>query len=98
MTKRKKKNSLWILPSFLILGSLCFFLFQWNAVVSENYRIKECKERVEDLSKVNQALRVNLGDKNNLENIDSIALSLNFEKTGNVRYLKILEGSVVVTR
>ena len=85
----------WVLSFCLILSFSIFYVFQVNEMVKTNYLIKIYKEKIENLSQTNKTLEINFAHITSLENIGKQAGELNFEKIRKVKYIQILESSLV---
>lgn len=80
---------------FLVLS--IFYIFQVGTLTQKIYLIKDYEKRLEKLSKENEVLEINLSKSNSLSNIENYLIGENFVKTkaGQVKYIQILEGTVV---
>ena len=78
-----------------ILALLVFYIFQVNALTKETYLIQSCEKKLSQLSGENETLEVNFSKASSLSNIESYLQSQNFEKVSQVKYIYILESSVV---
>lgn len=70
------------------------FIFQFNAFISENFKMRECEQKSKDLSSNNEKISFGLIEKNNSQNLNEIAEQLNFVKTEKIHYIKVLSGSM----
>ena len=64
------------------------------------YLIKDYEKRLEKLSKENEVLEINLSKSDSLNNVENYLLSENFVRAnpGQVKYIRILEGTVVTNK
>ena len=84
-----------IIPVFiLILFLLVFYIFQVNKLTSDRYLIRDQEKTMSSLSQENKILEINSNQANSLGNIDGFIKELGFEKVNNMRYIKVLEGSM----
>jgi len=95
-SKRKFSfKTFWILSSILILALSLFCIFQANSLAREVFLIKSYEEKLNQLSENNEILEINFAQSNSLENIGNYLQNKNFEKVSQVKYIRILESSVV---
>ncbi len=80
-----------ILGFFLVL----FFIIQIGSFYREQYLIKEYENNLNLLSKRIKELEINLSKIDSLANIENHLLSRNFVKPEQIKYIRILESSVV---
>jgi len=88
----------WILSLISILALLVLYIFQVNSLTREVYFIKSQEERLKTLTQENEALEVDFSKAGSLANLESYLQGKNFEKANQVRYIQILESSVVKSR
>ncbi len=95
MTKIFNLKFVWLI--FFILGAFLvgFYIFQVGALSQEKYLIKDYEEKMNFLSKNNRFLDISFSKMNSLSNIENYLKDKNFVKTNGVKYIRILEGSVV---
>lgn len=89
----------WALGFIFILFLLVFYVFQINALTSEDYQLQSFQKKVNQFSESNKALKVDLAYMNSLENVESKFdkfQELGFEEIRKIHYIQILDGSVVV--
>jgi len=85
----------WILSFILITALLIFYIFQVNAMISENYLSKSYERKLNEIVKDSKNLEINFSQVNSLKNIETLAKDLNFEKVDKIHYIQVLEGQVV---
>lgn len=95
MTKIFTLKFVWL--TFFILSAFLvgFYIFQVGALSQEKYLIKDYEEKMNLLSKNNIFLDISFSKMNSLSNIENYLKDKNFVKTNGVKYIRILEGSVV---
>lgn len=74
---------------------LVFYIFQVNTLANETYLIQSCEKKLSQLSGENETLEVNFSKASSLSNIENYLQNQNFEKVSQVKYIYILESSVV---
>lgn len=79
---------------FSVIFLCIFFVFQINQVTQASYLVLEHQKQIQGLSQAKENLETNFVQNNSLEDIDSLAQELNFEKQGKIHYIKVLEGAV----
>ncbi len=91
----KFSRAFWLLGILLIITFLVFYVFQVNAEVSERYLIQEYQKRINEISKENQNLEISSAQISSLDNITLLLQEFNFEKTGKIHYIRVLDTQVV---
>jgi len=99
--KTKKKSSLKIiriLNLFLIsaiLVFLIFSIFQIGYLTQEIYLNQDYENKSEKLVNQNEILEIDFSKLNSLSNIEKYLAINNFVKANQIKYIQILESSVV---
>lgn len=92
-------NFLWIIIFISIISLLVIYVFQVNALTYENYLLKNQEKKLTEIKKEKETLEINFSRANSLANIENYFQNhQNFEKTNQLKYIKILESQVVVGR
>lgn len=71
------------------------YVFQMNAILKGTYLINSYDKKINSLSLENEKLEIKSLNGNSLAEIEALANSYNFEKTGEVEYIKLLDSQVV---
>ena len=71
-----------------------FYVFQINALTGENYLLTSQEERLTELKKEAEILKIDFAKANSLTNIENYFQNRGFKKTNEVKYIRILGGSV----
>jgi len=87
-----------IIISILIFTPLVFHILQVNALTRETYLVKNYEKKLEQLYSESETLKVDFSKVNSLSNVDNYLQDGNFEKVTQVKYIRILEGSVAASR
>ena len=95
MTKRLNIKIFWISTLTLSLLLFVFCILQIGYYTQDVYLIRNYEERLAMLSKNNKFLNINLSKMDSLANIDSYLANKNFVKANQIKYIQILENSVV---
>lgn len=93
-----KTNNIKILrfPFFILtLFCLVYYIFQVGALSQELYLIEDYENRLVMLLEKNKFLDINFSKMSSLSNIENYLMSRNFVKPSQVKYIQILESSVV---
>jgi len=85
----------WILSLISILALLVLYIFQVNSLTREVYFIENQEEKLKVISQENETLEIDFSRAGSLANLESYLQDKNFEKASQVRYIQILESSVV---
>ncbi|MBZ9578490.1 hypothetical protein KJA14_01425 [Patescibacteria group bacterium] len=85
----------WVLFLILIITLLAFYIFQFNALTSETYKIQNSQKKINEFSVENENLEIQLAELNSLANIETLIKEFNFEKVDKIHYIKILESQIV---
>ncbi len=89
----------WVLLfSISITALLIFYIFQVNFLTEETYSLQVSEKKANQLSGENETLKVDFSKLNSLTHIENYLLSQEFEKVGQVKYIRILESSVAASR
>lgn len=76
---------------FLLL--LIFYIFEINELTKGSYLIKNYNKEISSLSQENRILETNFANSGLLTRAIEKAKELNFERTKDIKYVKILESS-----
>lgn len=93
--KKGKLTIFWTLNLILVFVLLVTYIFQVGFLTKKTYLIKDYKKRINYLSKENEILEINFSKFNSLSNIENYLSKENFVKANQVKYIQILESSVV---
>jgi cell division protein FtsB len=82
--------------SFLLI----FYVFQVGTLTQKIYLKADYEKKLEKLSKENKVLEIEFSKLNSLANIENYLTGKNFVKAkpNEVKYIQILEGSVVTSK
>ncbi len=89
------KKIIGVLSFILIIALFASYIIQANLVTKDKYLIKKKEIKVEEIAQENKKLKINFAQETSLENIEKMAQNLGFKKTSEIKYIKILEGSLV---
>ena len=87
-----------LLFSVSISALLIFYILQVNFLTEETYSLQVSEKKANQLSGENETLKVDFSKLNSLTHIENYLLSQEFEKVGQVKYIRILESSVAASR
>jgi len=93
--KRKTRKISYLIFCFALFSFLILLFSQINAQVQERYLLKEYANKIENLTRENQDLEMKLINKNGLDNVETFAQKMDFEKTEKIHYIKVLGTTVV---
>jgi flagellar biosynthesis protein FliP len=96
MVQTIKQNQ--VMPTlalFLMLGLVAPLILQVNYLARDVFLISEYKQKLSQITDNNEGLKISLAQSSSLENIDDYIQSKNFVKATQIKYVQILETSVV---
>ena len=85
----------WIFSLILIITLLVFYIFQFNALTSETYKIQDSQKKINELFSENENLEIKLAKLNSLASIETLIKEFDFEKVDKIHYIQILESQIV---
>ncbi|MBZ9569636.1 hypothetical protein KJA16_01805 [Patescibacteria group bacterium] len=85
----------WIFSLILIITLLAFYIFQFNALTSETYKIQDSQKKINELFSENENLEIKLAKLNSLATIETLIEEFDFEKVDKIHYIQILESQIV---
>jgi len=85
----------WISLFISIISLLVLYIFQVNSLTSENYLLKNQERKLTEIKKEKEILEINFSRANSLANIENYLQNQNFKKANQVKYIQILETSIV---
>jgi len=83
------------LTFILISALLVFYIFQVNSLTSQIYLFQNQERKLTEIKKENESLEIDFSKANSLVNIENYFKNQGFEKAKRVKYIQILETSVV---
>lgn len=90
-----KWKILGILGSISIFALLVLYIFQVNSLAQEVFLIEDYQKNLAQIIENNEKLEINFAKFSSLENIENYLQNQNFEKATKIKYIRILESSVV---
>ena len=85
-----KSKALWSLAVLSVISLSFLYIVQTNSEISERFLVKECVNRIAELSKENEVLQVSSAQAASLDKLAQLVEPLNFEKTEKVHYIKAI--------
>jgi len=104
LSYRMSFNRILGFKTILLLGFLLtffltlFYTIQYSNMMKAGFLIKNYGEKIESLYQENENLEINFASVTSLDNVKKMASELGFEKTENIRYIKVLENAFVTTK
>ena len=95
MTKALSMKIVWIPTIILSLFLFIFYILQVGALSKDIYLLESYERKLAQLSEKNNFLDANFSKMNSLSNIDEYLAVSDFIKTNKVKYIRILDSSVV---
>jgi len=77
------------------LSLLVFYVFQINEIIREDYLTKNYLKKIDALSQESKLLEINFAHTNSLGVVEEKPRALNFERVQKIKYIQILEASLV---
>ncbi len=87
-----KVLALFLFISILVLS--VFYVFQINAFTGEKYLLSSQEKQLDEVKREAEILKIDFARANSLNNIAIYYQNQNFEKTSQVKYIRILDTSV----
>lgn len=72
-----------------------FYIFQAGALAQQEYLVRDHERKLNALYENNRFLDIGFSQKNSLSNIENYLFDQNFVKADQVKYIQILQGTVV---
>ena len=88
-------KTLWILGFALIASLLVFYIFQVNEITKASFFIANYEKQIAKFSQESKNLESNFSHLNSSANLETILNNLNYEKVGQVHYLRVPDSTVV---
>lgn len=85
----------WILSLISLASLLVFYIFQVNKIVFGEYLLQGCEQKLNEIIEESKRLEIDFSQVNSLENIETLAKNLEFEKAEKIHYIQVLQGKVV---
>lgn len=82
----------------LITSLLVLYIFQVNSLVGENYLLKNQERKLAEIKKEKEILEINFSQVSSLANLETYFQTQDFVKASQVKYIQILEASIVAGR
>ena len=90
-----KSKALWSLAVLSVISLSFLYIVQTNSEISERFLAKECVNRIAELSKENEVLQVSSAQAASLDKLAQLVEPLNFEKTENIHYIRVLSTQAI---
>jgi len=84
----------WTFTFILTISLLVLYVFQINALTGESYLLTKQEKKLTEIKKESEILKIDFAKANSLANIENYFQNRGFEKTNEVKYIRILETSV----
>lgn len=84
----------WTFAFISIISLLILYVFQINALTGENYLLAKQGEKLAEIKKESEILKIDFARANSLVNIENYFQNRGFEKMNEIKYIRILETSV----
>ncbi|PIS17475.1 MAG: hypothetical protein COT59_00440 [Candidatus Nealsonbacteria bacterium CG09_land_8_20_14_0_10_42_14] len=86
---------LWVSGFLLTAGLVGFYIFQVTEITKAGFLLSTYENNLTRFSQEGKNLEINYSQVNSLVNLETVLLSLNYEKVGQVHYLRIPASTVV---
>lgn len=99
MTKFKVKFNLklfWFSCISMIIFLSVFYVVQNIQATRESYFILDNENTIKEITQENYNLELNLTKNNSVKDIDELASSLSYKKTGKIYYIQLFDSIVAV--
>lgn len=78
----------------LIAALSVFYVFQIIQITQESYLILDYQENAQNLLQDNEGLKIYFTENKSLDNIETLARELNYEKIGQIHYIQTIDNVV----
>ena len=82
--------------SIMLLLSIFTYVFQVSALTEETYLIENYQEKIQNYNQEGNSLEYKFLQNNSFFEVENIAQTLDFEKTGKISYIEVMGSEVVV--
>ena len=79
---------------FVVVSLSVFYIFQIIKITQESYLVLGYQEEFQELSQNNSGLKIFFTENKSLDNIESLAKELNYEKIGKIHYIQTIDNVV----
>ena len=86
-----------IFIGFVVVSLSVFYVFQIIQITQESYLVLDHQEKLQNLLQNNEDLEARFTENKFLDNIESLAQELNYEKIGQIHYIQTID-NVVATK
>lgn len=86
----------WFLSIFMIVSLSVFYVFQNIQATQESYFILDNEKMIKEITEGNYNLETSLIKNNSMKDIDALASSLSYQKTGKIYYIQLFDSIVAV--
>ena len=90
-------KAFWILSFIFIVFLLSLYIFQVSEVTKAGFFVSSYEKELNELAQKNKNSEINFSQVNSLANLETLLMSLNYEKVGQVYYIRV-PGSTVVAK
>ncbi len=80
----------------MLLLSIFTYVFQVSALTEETYLIENYQEKIQNYNQEGNSLEYKFLQNNSFFEVENIAQTLDFEKTGKISYIEVMGSEVVV--
>ena len=91
------KTLVFMLIGFVVVLLSIFYVFQIIQITQESYLVLDYQEEAQNLLQNNEGLQICFTENKSLDNIESLAQELNYEKIGKIHYIQTID-NVVATK
>lgn len=94
---KKSLKSSWIFPLAAVACLFAIYIVQVGALASDRQLVRNYERELDSLAKDTKFLDIDFSKMNSLSRVEEVlARNSGFVKTDNVKYIQIVEGSVVI--
>jgi hypothetical protein len=94
--KKKFNFKIFYFFSIILIGALLFlYIYQINSTIQKTYLLQGYDKTMSKLQEENRNLEINVAKSNSIGNLELLVQSLNYEKVDKIKYIKVLDGSMV---
>ncbi|MEK7482231.1 MAG: hypothetical protein AAB620_00330 [Patescibacteria group bacterium] len=91
-------HSILLIFCFVAAFLLCWHFFQVISYNQKEILIKDCQQKISELSENNKSLEIRFLADGFSKKVDALAREMNFERTDRIHYISVLDSAVAANK